>query len=70
MSTRKENRPANVAPLRKPRACPACGKPSQRAFYPFCCQRCADIDLNRWLSNNYTIASQVFSPESPESSDG
>jgi len=45
----------NVAPLRKPVACPECGKPSQREFYPFCSSRCRSMDLNRWLSGRYII---------------
>jgi endogenous inhibitor of DNA gyrase (YacG/DUF329 family) len=35
--------------------CPICGKPSVEGKRPFCSQRCADIDLNRWLSGVYTI---------------
>ncbi|MCB1499904.1 MAG: DNA gyrase inhibitor YacG [Bauldia sp.] len=42
-----------VVPLRTARACPICGKPSIRTAYPFCSRRCADIDLNRWLSGAY-----------------
>ena len=45
----------NVIPLRPPRPCPICGKPSVAAFQPFCSARCADIDLNRWLSGAYVI---------------
>jgi len=45
----------NVTPLRPPKPCPVCGKPSVRAFHPFCSARCADVDLNRWLSNSYVI---------------
>jgi endogenous inhibitor of DNA gyrase (YacG/DUF329 family) len=26
-----------------------------RETYPFCSKRCADIDLNRWLSGSYVI---------------
>lgn len=44
-----------VVPLRPGRACPICGRPSLRATYPFCSKRCADIDLNRWLSGAYAI---------------
>lgn len=44
-----------VTPLRAPRPCPECGKPSARATYPFCSQRCKDVDLNRWLSGSYVI---------------
>jgi endogenous inhibitor of DNA gyrase (YacG/DUF329 family) len=45
----------NVIPLRPPRPCPICGKPSVAAFAPFCSARCADIDLSRWLSGAYAI---------------
>jgi endogenous inhibitor of DNA gyrase (YacG/DUF329 family) len=34
-------------------ACPICGKPVAAAFRPFCSRRCADVDLNRWLSGVY-----------------
>jgi uncharacterized protein len=47
--------PDNVIPLRPPRPCPICGKPSAAAFRPFCSARCADVDLNRWLSGAYVI---------------
>ena len=36
-------------------ACPLCGKPTDAAFRPFCSKRCADIDLNRWLSGVYAV---------------
>ncbi|MBB4305026.1 hypothetical protein GGD81_004092 [Rhodobium orientis] len=45
----------NVEPLRPTRPCPICKKPSQRKFYPFCSKRCADVDLNRWLTGAYAI---------------
>ena len=35
--------------------CPLCGKPVELAFKPFCSKRCADIDLNRWLSGVYAV---------------
>jgi uncharacterized protein len=35
--------------------CPICRKPSVQAYHPFCSARCADIDLNRWLSGAYVI---------------
>lgn len=37
------------------KACPTCGKPAVDAFKPFCSRRCADVDLNRWLSGVYAI---------------
>jgi uncharacterized protein len=35
--------------------CPICGKPAEQKFRPFCSQRCADVDLNRWLSGVYAV---------------
>lgn len=42
-------------PLRRRRKCPICGKPATGEAYPFCSRRCADVDLNRWLSGRYVI---------------
>lgn len=51
-----ENRQAGkVEPLRKPRPCPECRKPSQREHYPFCSERCRNLDLSRWLNGSYAI---------------
>lgn len=35
--------------------CPICGRAAEAAFRPFCSKRCADVDLNRWLSGGYAI---------------
>jgi uncharacterized protein len=35
--------------------CAICGKPVADEFKPFCSRRCADVDLNRWLSGVYAI---------------
>jgi uncharacterized protein len=40
---------------RTTRRCPICGKPALHRFRPFCSKRCADIDLNRWLSGTYAV---------------
>jgi endogenous inhibitor of DNA gyrase (YacG/DUF329 family) len=37
----------------KPGGCPICGRPPETAFRPFCSKRCADVDLQRWLSGRY-----------------
>jgi len=52
-----------VIKLRATRPCPICGKPSSQSHHPFCSGRCADIDLNRWLSGAYVI------PGRPEEED-
>jgi endogenous inhibitor of DNA gyrase (YacG/DUF329 family) len=35
--------------------CPICAKPVVEAYRPFCSKRCADVDLNRWLSGVYAV---------------
>jgi endogenous inhibitor of DNA gyrase (YacG/DUF329 family) len=39
-----------------PPSCPICAKPVvAAALRPFCSQRCADVDLGRWLTGQYRI---------------
>ncbi len=45
--------------------CAICGKPVDARFKPFCSARCADVDLNRWLSGRYVIPGA----ETPEDDD-
>jgi endogenous inhibitor of DNA gyrase (YacG/DUF329 family) len=47
-------------------ACPICGKPAADKFRPFCSKRCADVDLNRWLSGGYVIAGKDEDDEDGE----
>jgi endogenous inhibitor of DNA gyrase (YacG/DUF329 family) len=35
--------------------CPICGKPAAPEYRPFCSKRCADVDLQRWLTGGYAI---------------
>ena len=40
--------------------CPVCGRGRSDAvelarYRPFCSKRCADVDLNRWLSGTYVV---------------
>lgn len=46
----------------KTKKCPICGKPAVEDFKPFCSKRCADIDLNRWLTGNYVIPARDDKP--------
>lgn len=57
---------AKVVPLRPTRPCPICGKPSSQQYHPFCSARCADIDLNRWLSGRYVIPAESVEDEAEE----
>jgi endogenous inhibitor of DNA gyrase (YacG/DUF329 family) len=53
------------------RACPICAKPAVQQFRPFCSRRCADIDLNRWLSGVYAVpAVEAESDSESEPADG
>ena len=44
------------------RRCPLCQAPAVHRFRPFCSQRCADVDLGRWVKGRYRIATD----EAPE----
>jgi endogenous inhibitor of DNA gyrase (YacG/DUF329 family) len=35
--------------------CPICERPTEPAFRPFCSKRCANVDLQRWLTGRYAI---------------
>ncbi|RDI58798.1 DNA gyrase inhibitor YacG [Microvirga subterranea] len=50
MTPANENNPQGAAGK-----CPICGKPTNPDYRPFCSKRCADVDLNRWLSGTYAI---------------
>ncbi len=47
--------PDKVVPLKNSK-CPACAKPAAADFFPFCCKRCSDLDLGRWLDGAYRIS--------------
>ena len=42
--------------------CPICHKAASEAFKPFCSRRCADVDLNRWLTGAYVIPARDDEP--------
>ena len=51
--------------------CVICGKPQDTDYKPFCSKRCADVDLNRWLSGGYAIpAAEEDDTEKPAKKDG
>lgn len=39
-------------------SCPNCKKPSNPDFEPFCSKTCKNIDLLRWMNEDYRIPSQ------------
>jgi endogenous inhibitor of DNA gyrase (YacG/DUF329 family) len=42
--------------------CPICHKPATPEHKPFCSKRCAEVDLGRWLTDDYRIP-QTQEPE-------
>jgi uncharacterized protein len=44
-------------------SCPICRKPVVDKFRPFCSKRCADVDLNRWLSGAYVVPGKAEEEE-------
>lgn len=38
--------------------CPMCSKDTDEKYRPFCSKRCADLDLGKWMSGDYAVASQ------------
>ena len=48
---------AKVVPL-KGGKCPMCAKPTAPGFRPFCSKRCADLDLGKWLNEDYRIPAE------------
>jgi endogenous inhibitor of DNA gyrase (YacG/DUF329 family) len=38
--------------------CPVCGAPAAAAHRPFCSERCAEVDLGRWLKGTYRIPTE------------
>jgi endogenous inhibitor of DNA gyrase (YacG/DUF329 family) len=45
--------------------CPTCKKPVEATNddFPFCSDRCRVIDLGKWASGEYRIASPIFDEE-------
>jgi endogenous inhibitor of DNA gyrase (YacG/DUF329 family) len=55
-----DNKSASAARARR---CPICGKPAVPEFRAFCSRRCADVDLNRWLSGVYAVPGKAEEEE-------
>ena len=58
---------------RRGRRCPICGRATVEEHRPFCSRRCADVDLNRWLSGIYVVPASEDAPgrrENDEEPDG
>ena len=63
----KTSTPNQATPLTASgRRCPICGKPPSARHQPFCSQRCANIDLGRWLKENYRVETEEAPEDAPE----
>lgn len=49
-----------------PKPCPVCGKPVTPRYKPFCSQRCATIDLARWITGSYRVPSDEAPEDAPQ----
>ncbi len=52
-----------VATKKSTPPCPICGKAQIKDYRTFCSKRCADIDLNRWLTGQYAIPAEEEEPD-------
>ena len=48
----------------QPITCPICDKQlpptaSDTSYFPFCCVRCKQIDLSRWLDGKYAVVEDL-----------
>ncbi len=54
---------AKITPLhaskKKKRTCPQCEAASLAPHAPFCSRRCAQLDLGKWLNEDYVIPNHV-----------
>jgi endogenous inhibitor of DNA gyrase (YacG/DUF329 family) len=46
--------------------CPICNRPAAPEHKPFCSERCAEVDLGRWLTDNYRIPQEPEPEDEPE----
>ena len=49
--------------------CPICTRPATPEFRPFCCRRCATVDLGRWLTQGYAIPDTDEATPAPDDPD-
>jgi len=63
MTSAAPNDAAKDASGARAKRCPICGKPAVAQFRAFCSRRCADVDLNRWLSGVYVVPGKAEEEE-------
>ncbi len=55
-----------MSEVRRLRLCPICRKRPLAEGQRFCSDRCAQIDLGRWLSGSYAIPAEEEEPSDSE----
>ena len=50
-------------------ACPQCGQSAVKPHTPFCSRRCAQLDLGKWLNEDYRVPADDMSVEGMDASD-
>ena len=55
MNTPPQTSDANPSP------CPTCrtAVPTETTTFPFCCDRCKQIDLGRWFNESYKVSRPI-----------
>jgi endogenous inhibitor of DNA gyrase (YacG/DUF329 family) len=49
--------------------CPICGKPTESEIqveFPFCSERCQQVDLGNWATERYVISEPAFDEDALE----
>jgi endogenous inhibitor of DNA gyrase (YacG/DUF329 family) len=46
--------------------CPECGNKTVKEYRPFCCKRCADLDLGKWFNESYQLPGDSEIPDNIE----
>ncbi|HEY3320644.1 MAG TPA: DNA gyrase inhibitor YacG [Planctomycetota bacterium] len=70
-----DSKPSSSNDPVKTARCPRCGKEFQytriaaHKVFPFCSQRCRDIDMGNWLTGKYAIPGQPIPPVSDDQSE-
>ncbi len=49
--------------------CVICGRDALQRWRPFCSSRCANVDLNRWLSESYRVSTALDDVDDDDAAD-
>ena len=59
-----------MSPAKDNLRCAICAKPVEEQYRPFCSRRCADVDLQRWLTGRYAVAAVEDDRDAEEPEEG